>query len=437
MPGSDQVSWSTEVRIGRRHGAAVSSSTGAAVIPFSRAKYSPGLARREHRAERGEADPDLAALIRIDGVRGAVDDHHRHRLVGRRAGEVFRRRPARRDRRDARELPGLLQREAIGELAAVRPAGGEDALPVDLVVGGLLLDHRVDEALVVDVHAARGLRRSLAAIVPGRLEAVGIDDDKAVGVGEHVEFLAGDLAHPLAVAARAVEDEQQRRVRLQVARHVLDIGAIHALHRELMAHDRARRRRARADRRSGAGERYHRKHNAPDVHDATPPCCSFKLQLTRSRADFAKAISWDEEPDRTGTCCQSSRFSFEGGRSARALFFRFDHCCVTGWASLLRPLFVRSRGSDTPAFSQPADEQPYVYGSSVSDLLRNKLIGSSVQAGSETLQAEPLRRVYGARNYEPIWTGSEAADANARLVLDALSQADAEGLRAGDYRKAN
>ena len=89
---------------------------------------------------------------------------------------------------------------------------------------------------------------------------------------------------------------------------------------------------------------------------------------------------------------------------------------------------------DTPAYSQPADEQPYVHGSSADDLLRKKLIGGTVQTGGESLQSEPLRRVYELRNYAPIWTGSEIAAANAKLVLDALNDADAEGLRARDYR---
>jgi L,D-transpeptidase YcbB len=92
----------------------------------------------------------------------------------------------------------------------------------------------------------------------------------------------------------------------------------------------------------------------------------------------------------------------------------------------------------TPASGQPPShvEQSYVHGSSVAELLRKKLSGSSVLAGDDTLQAEPLRPIYAARNYEPIWTGSETAAANAKLVLDALSTAEADGLRARDYRMA-
>jgi murein L,D-transpeptidase YcbB/YkuD len=81
--------------------------------------------------------------------------------------------------------------------------------------------------------------------------------------------------------------------------------------------------------------------------------------------------------------------------------------------------------------------QPYVYGSSVAKALHSRLSGShGVQIGEYVLQAETLRRVYAARSYEPIWTGSEAADANAKLVLDALRNADAEGLLARDYFNA-
>jgi murein L,D-transpeptidase YcbB/YkuD len=83
-------------------------------------------------------------------------------------------------------------------------------------------------------------------------------------------------------------------------------------------------------------------------------------------------------------------------------------------------------------------QNAHVDGSSVvADLLRKKLSGSStVQIGDETLQAEPLRRIYSTRSYEPIWTGSEAAEANAKLALDALGNADAQGLQAANYRKA-
>ena len=82
----------------------------------------------------------------------------------------------------------------------------------------------------------------------------------------------------------------------------------------------------------------------------------------------------------------------------------------------------------------PGVAQPYVYGSSVAKALHSRLSGSQgVHIDEYVLQAETLRRVYAARSFEPIWTGSEAADANAKLVLDALRNADAEGLRARDY----
>jgi L,D-transpeptidase YcbB len=92
----------------------------------------------------------------------------------------------------------------------------------------------------------------------------------------------------------------------------------------------------------------------------------------------------------------------------------------------------------TPASGQPPSgaEERYVHGSSVADLLRKKLSGTTVQAGDDALRAEPLRRIYAARDYQPIWTGSETAAANAKLALDALGNADAEGLRARDYRTA-
>jgi len=76
------------------------------------------------------------------------------------------------------------------------------------------------------------------------------------------------------------------------------------------------------------------------------------------------------------------------------------------------------------------DHQPYVYGSSLADLVRSQLTGSS----DDTIQAESLRRLYRGRNYEPIWTGTPTANANAKLALAALANADSEGLRRQDYR---
>jgi murein L,D-transpeptidase YcbB/YkuD len=90
----------------------------------------------------------------------------------------------------------------------------------------------------------------------------------------------------------------------------------------------------------------------------------------------------------------------------------------------------------TPAAGEPpsSSQQQYVYGSSIADLVRRKLSErSGVQISGYTPRAEPLRRVYEARAYEPIWTGSDAGEANARLVLDALSKADTEGLVAENY----
>jgi murein L,D-transpeptidase YcbB/YkuD len=108
------------------------------------------------------------------------------------------------------------------------------------------------------------------------------------------------------------------------------------------------------------------------------------------------------------------------GAPAAALF-------VVAW--LASPVAAQTRSDDT---------QRYVYGSSsTAALLRARLTGSSnLQAGDYILQAEPLRRAYAERGYEPIWTGSHTAEADAKLVLDALGDAEAEGLRAQDYRQA-
>jgi murein L,D-transpeptidase YcbB/YkuD len=107
---------------------------------------------------------------------------------------------------------------------------------------------------------------------------------------------------------------------------------------------------------------------------------------------------------------------------------------------------LRSAGAALVAvafLANPADSQSpsagtsFVYGSLAADRLRARLMQSpSLQIGDYILQAASLRPVYESRNYEPMWTGSRAAGANAKLALDALADAESESLRAQDYRYA-
>ena len=86
-------------------------------------------------------------------------------------------------------------------------------------------------------------------------------------------------------------------------------------------------------------------------------------------------------------------------------------------------------GSRVPHTAEQRDANEQVAG-----LLRAELIANnSVQIGGYALQAAPLRNVYEARNYEPIWSGSRVAKANASLVLAAFRDAESEGLRTEDY----
>lgn len=82
-----------------------------------------------------------------------------------------------------------------------------------------------------------------------------------------------------------------------------------------------------------------------------------------------------------------------------------------------------------------ASADPYAYGLSDGNLLRDRLTGqSTVQAGLPVVNTELIRRVYERQDYQPIWTGSVSAQADARLALDALRNAESEGLKAEDYR---
>src|SRR5580658_203056 len=79
-------------------------------------------------------------------------------------------------------------------------AGGEDALPVDGVHRDLMVEKGFDETGIVDLQPLGGKRRAAAAIVPGVLEPVRIDDKESVFVRQLVEFVFGIIAHARGIA---------------------------------------------------------------------------------------------------------------------------------------------------------------------------------------------------------------------------------------------
>ena len=143
------------------------------------------------RVERDAADA-VGSLPAVDGqvlIGGPVDVEHRHGL--RRTAVVLLERA--RLHTDGDDLVGELAGESVGEDAAVRVAGREDASRIDRVLRAELFDEQPDEGDVIDV-LARG-RAATSHAVPGAqggavrpdADAVGIHHDEPVGFGEPVE----------------------------------------------------------------------------------------------------------------------------------------------------------------------------------------------------------------------------------------------------------
>src|SRR5258708_506814 len=73
-------------------------------------------------------------------------------------------------------------------------SNGEDALAVDGVRRDLMVEKGFDETGIVDFQPLGRERRAAAAIVPGVLEPVRIDDKEAVFVRQRVELVVGIIA---------------------------------------------------------------------------------------------------------------------------------------------------------------------------------------------------------------------------------------------------
>ena len=57
----------------------------------------------------------------------------------------------------------------------------------------------------------------------------------------------------------------------------------------------------------------------------------------------------------------------------------------------------------------------------------------TIKIAEYSLDAAPLRRVYAGSGFQPLWTGSPAAQYDATRVLEQLKRADEDGLRTEDY----
>jgi hypothetical protein len=167
-----------------------------------------GVFAGEHVAELCTPQIHHAAAKRIDRVGGAIDDHYGNRLVGLAAIEILLYGHACRDRGDAGEILRVFQRQAVGELCAIGPAGGEDALPVDRVRRYLEVEKAFDETGVVDLQLLGGKWRAAAAIVPGVADPIRIHDQESVLVRQFVEFVIGIFAHTRGIAPRRMQHEQ-------------------------------------------------------------------------------------------------------------------------------------------------------------------------------------------------------------------------------------
>ena len=156
-----------------------------------------GVGREHGAAAAPEAvERHLAALVGIHRVLGAVQDQDRDRLPRFLAVEVRVVGQRRRHRRHRRDPVRQLEREAIGELAAVRDPRGVDAIGIRVLLGDEEVDHLSEERDVVDVLRVGRVGRRGAAIVPVLLEAVRVDGEEAVAVGEPIELVVGRRGAP-------------------------------------------------------------------------------------------------------------------------------------------------------------------------------------------------------------------------------------------------
>ncbi len=188
----------------------------------------PGL---EHGLHSDVLDPDSgqrerrteAAFVQCPGIVHAVDVQDRHGSAG----------PDRVDqhgtahRRDRGDPVGRLRRQTIGEHATVRHPRGVDPRRVDAHPGRQVIEHRPNEADIVDV-----LRPRVAAAifgVPGEqspapaARAVRRDDDEPFHVRQPIQPHVSRV--PLGVAPAAVKAHHHRQRPGGIGRYVNDVGS--------------------------------------------------------------------------------------------------------------------------------------------------------------------------------------------------------------------
>src|SRR5579871_6904104 len=101
------------------------------------------------------------------------------------------------------------------------------------------------------------------------------------------------------------------------------------------------------------------------------------------------------------------------------------------WAARLALLVVALLATPVAAQSQDlAAAQSQDLAGRIRDLLASA--GTSNMPLQE-LDLNALNTFYGARLYQPAWTGSQAAQANAALALSALEHSDEDGLQPDRY----
>src|SRR5690606_34333669 len=170
------------------------------------------------------------AVVVDEAVIGASELDHRHRALGIAVAATGPIDAVEIDRRHASDDVASFAGEFVGHAAAVRTPRGVDALRVDARLARELFDHRAHEAHVV------GRVSAALACVPSVVDALWIDGEKPLGVGDVVPVGEALLLHAGPTETMEVEHDRQRRRPVVAGWRMHEERALLAL-----GHDRERR----------------------------------------------------------------------------------------------------------------------------------------------------------------------------------------------------
>src|SRR5207248_6479376 len=128
--------------------------------------------------------------------------------------------------RDSGKLIRTFERKTIGELTTEGMASGEYSPRVDSMDRLFMGDDRFNKGDIVDSQLFCFAGDPLSARVPAAADSIRICHNKPVLICKHVKFEPDRFPDQRAVAASAVENENQRRTSVQIRRHIQNIAPV-------------------------------------------------------------------------------------------------------------------------------------------------------------------------------------------------------------------